>query len=451
LLFSPVFSILINSQAEITADSLKLVPPEGVENDESSGFTWWINTMKNNLIILAAAGICTACIISASMCTAEKTGELIQPEKAGMSSVHLARISPALDKAVKNREFPGAVLLVGRSNQIVYRRAFGHSRWEPQPAEMKTGMIFDLSSLTKPLATATAIMILVERGQIRLWDKVEDFIPGFKPFIDEAGGPAENARIWHLLTHTSGLPGYIEQENADIDFGAFCATPALVGYIAALPKESPPGENFIYSCLGYITLAQIIEDISGKNLSEFTQEFIFQPLGMKHTFFLPPADVRTRCVPTQRLDDNEVLQGIVHDPLARLQGGISGNAGLFSTADDLALFAQMLLNQGEIDGVRILSPLTVRRMTEIYPWADSSGRGLGWDLDSPYSTNGGDLFGARSYGHTGYTGTSIWIDPETETYVILLTNRVHPDDQGDVITLRSRIANIVAASIMQMD
>jgi CubicO group peptidase (beta-lactamase class C family) len=167
---------------------------------------------------------------------------------------------------------------------------------------------------------------------------------------------------------------------------------------------------------------------------------------MTRTFFRPSESCWGECVPTEVLEGLP-LRGVVHDPLARLQGGVSGNAGLFSTADDLALFAQMLLNGGEVSGVRVLSPLTVRRMTEIYPKVGESGRGLGWDLDTDYSTVRGDLFGPASFGHSGYTGTSIWIDPETRTAVVLLTNRVHPDDKGDIIALRSKVANVIAAAV----
>lgn len=406
--------------------------------------------MKNRAKLYAAAALIAGLITVSGVSCIKKTDELVSPEKAGMSSIQLARIDQVMEKAIKNRDFPGAVLLVGRNHYLVYKRAFGLSCWEPRPEKMETRMMFDLASLTKPVATATAVMILVERGDIRLWDKVNDFVPAFSPFVDEEGETGEDARIWHLLTHTSGLPDYIQDDKLESDFDSFCPTADLAAYIAELPKESPAGENFVYSCLGYITLAHIIEQISGKNLSEFSKENIFHPLGMQNTMFQPPNQMQSLCVPTQRLDEN-ILRGLVHDPLARLQGGISGNAGLFSTADDLAVFAQMMLNQGEINGTRILSPLTVQRMTEVFPRADSTGRGLGWDLDSPYSTNGGDLFGPQSYGHTGYTGTSIWIDPETKVYVIFLTNRVHPDDQGEIISLRSRIANIVAASIFDIE
>lgn len=399
---------------------------------------------------LIAAGLSMALIIVTGMSGAGTSESLARPESVGMSSVRLARLTPVIQKAVENKDFPGAVVVVGRKNRMVYRRAFGHSSWEPQPEEMTVDMIFDLASLTKPAATAVSLMILMERGQIRLWDKVADFVPGFQPHTDEHGNKSGDARIWHLLTHTSGLPAYVDKDGMETVLGNFCPTLELVKHIAGMPKVSPPGENFLYSCLGFIILAHIIEDISGMSIAEFAGEYIFHPLGMKDTFYQPADQIRKRCVSTQKAD-GEVLRGTVHDPLARLQGGISGNAGLFSTADDLAVFAQMMLNEGEFEGVRILSPLTVRRMTEIYSRAEFSGRGLGWDVDSPYSTSGGDLFGSRSYGHTGYTGTSMWIDPETETYVIFLTNRVHPDDKGEVISLRSRIANLVAASIIKVE
>ena len=169
---------------------------------------------------------------------------------------------------------------------------------------------------------------------------------------------------------------------------------------------------------------------------------------MAHTLYRAGERFAEKCVPTQVIDGKPLI-GVVHDPLARLQGGISGNAGLFSTADDLAVFAQMILGKGEWKGKRILSPLAVERMTSVYPKAPAAGRGLGWDLSSAYASNGGDLFGPRSFGHTGYTGTSLWIDPETETIVILLTNSVHPDDKGQAVPLRSRVANVVAASIVK--
>ncbi len=370
-----------------------------------------------------------------------------KPEEVGMSSARLKQAPAIIKEAIAEKNFPGAVLLVARKGKIVLREAFGESQWIPEHKPMSTDMIFDLASITKPVATATSVMILVEQGKIRLWDKVKDYIPEFVPYVDGNGKKGADARLWHLLTHTSGLPPYTDAKKAAEKLGNPCDLDSLAVYIAKLPKTAPPGKEFHYSCLGFITLANIVKRVTGMTIAEFSQKNIFEPLGMKHTFYTPSEKYRKRCVPTEVIDGKPLI-GVVHDPLARLQGGISGNAGLFSTADDLLIFAQMMLNKGEFNGVRILSPLTVERMTEVYPLAKFSGRGLGWDLDSDYSTNGGDLFGAKSFGHSGYTGTSLWIDPETETVVIFLTNRVHPNDGGSVVPIRSRVANIVAGAIL---
>jgi CubicO group peptidase (beta-lactamase class C family) len=372
-----------------------------------------------------------------------------KPEEVGMSSAHLSLVDEIIQAAIANKEFPGAVLLVARNGKIVLRKAYGESQWVPQHRPMTVDMIFDLASITKPVATATSIMILVEQGKIRLWDKVKDYIPEFVPYIKEGGNPGEDARIWHLLTHTSGLPPYTDDNNCAVVeklFGKSCPMEILVKYIAQLKKTASPGKVFTYSCLDYISLAYILQKITSETIAEFSEKNIFKPLKMEHTFYMPPEKFWSLCVSTLVVDGKPLI-GIVHDPLARLQGGISGNAGLFSTADDLAIFAQMMLNKGEFQGVRILSPLTVERMTSIYPLVAFSGRGLGWDLDSDYSTNGGDIFGPSAYGHSGYTGTSIWIDPETETFVVFLTNSVHPEDKGKIIPLRSEVANVVASSI----
>jgi len=370
-----------------------------------------------------------------------------KPEAVGMSSKQLARLDAIIDEAIVRKDFPGAVLLVSRKGKTVYRKAFGASQLVPERRPLTADMIFDLASVTKPVATATAVMLLVESGDIRLWDRVRTYVPGFSAWFGEKGLAGEEARLYHLLTHTSGLPPYTDPKEAAKLVGDPCVMADLAGLIAGIPKEGPVGREFVYSCLNYITLAHIVHRASGRPLDEFAAERIFKPLGMTRTFFRPPDDLVDQCVPTEVVDGRP-LRGIVHDPLARLQGGVSGNAGLFSTADDLAVFAEMLLGGGERNGVRILSPLAVERMTEIYPQVGESGRGLGWDLDTDYSTLRGDLFGPGSYGHSGYTGTSIWIDPETHTAVVLLTNRVHPDDKGDIVAMRSKVANVVAAAIL---
>jgi serine-type D-Ala-D-Ala carboxypeptidase len=378
------------------------------------------------------------------------TGGTTNPEEVGLSAKHLLLLDGIIKESITRKDFPGAVILVGRKGKIIYRKAFGESQRVPQHRPMDVKMIFDLASLTKPIATATSIMVLLEQGKVSLDEKVKDYVPEFATYIDADGKPGEDARLWHLLTHTSGLlpydPPEANAEAVEKKYGKSCPTEQLVSSIAQLPKTDPPGTAFHYSCLGYITLAHILKKISGEDITEYSQKHIFKPLGMKHTFYVPAEKYRPLCVPTQ-VFEGKPLMGVVHDPLARLQGGISGNAGLFSTADDLAVFAQMMLNQGEYRGVRILSPLTLAKMTSLWPKASFAGRGLGWDLSSDYSTNRGDLFGPHSYGHTGYTGTSLWIDPDTDTFIIFLTNRVHPDDKGIVSAMRSRVANVVASSI----
>jgi CubicO group peptidase (beta-lactamase class C family) len=369
-----------------------------------------------------------------------------KPEAVGMSSAGLALLDRIVTEAVARKDFPGAVLLVTHKGRVVYRQAFGLSQWVPEERPLAADMIFDLASMTKPVATATSIMLLVERGQIRLWDRVRAYVPEFSVWYGEKGIPGEEARLYNLLTHTSGLPPYTDPKEAAKKLGDPCTTADLVGLIAGIPKEMPVGREFVYSCLNYITLAHIVHKVSGQTIDDFAAANIFKPLGMTRTFYRPPAALVDQCVPTEVIDGRP-LRGVVHDPLARLQGGVSGNAGLFSTADDLAVFAEMLLDGGIYGGVRILSPLSVARMTEIYPKVGDSGRGLGWDIDTDYSNLRGDLFGLGSYGHSGYTGTSIWIDPETRTAVILLTNRVHPNDKGDIIALRGKVANVVAAAI----
>ena len=395
--------------------------------------------------ILRAAAVLA--LLAAGCSSRPTSGVIFRPADGGMSPARLKRLDAIVEEAVSRKDFPGAVLLVGRNGKTVYRRAFGESQWVPEHAAIEAGMIFDLASLTKPVATATSIIILVEQGRLSLDEKVKSYVPGFSAYVDGEGRAGEDARIWHLLTHTSGLPPYADAAEVEKHFGGPCTTEQLTGYIAALKKTDPPGQAFHYSCLGYITLAHILSKVTGRTLAQFSREHIFLPLGMRDTFFVPEEGCLARCVPTQVVDGRP-LRGIVHDPLARLQGGISGNAGLFSTADDLAVFARMMLGGGRYGKVRILSPLAAARLTSVWPKAAFAGRGLGWDVASAYSSNRGDLFGPRSYGHSGYTGTSIWIDPETRVFVIFLTNSVHPDDKGSVLALRSRVANVVAASIL---
>ena len=355
------------------------------------------------------------------------------------------RLDAVVQEAIDDGIMPGAVVLVGRGDEVVHRKAYGLRSIEPAREPMQLDTIFDCASLTKVVATAPAVMMLVEEGKVRLSDRVTKHLPDFS----EGESPIT---LLQLLTHFSGL-------RPDVDL-----EPAWNGYETGINKayeEVPvarPGTQFIYSDINYLLLAEVVRKITGQRLDEFAAERIFRPLGMAETRFLPPPELRPRIAPTERLPDGTLLHGVVHDPTTRFMGGVAGHAGVFSTADDLSRFVQMMLNGGRVpsgeglDEARILSPLAVVKMTTPQsPRNHPALRGLGWDIDSPYSSTRGDLFPAGSYGHTGYTGTSIWIDPATSTYVILMTNRVHPAVRTSVVDLRGKVASIVAASIADVD
>jgi len=359
---------------------------------------------------------------------------IVSPEAVGMSARHLAHIDEVVRQAIARRELPGAVILVARQGRIVYWRAFGFRAVEPERVPMTRDTVFDLASLTKVVATATSVMILVERGKIRLGDPVARYIPEF------AQNGKERITIEQLLLHRGGLV-------ADNDLADYRDGPEkAMERIYALGTVAEPGARFIYSDVGYIVLGELVRRVSGQRLDDFARENIFRPLGMTETTFTPTGALRQRCAPTERRQ-GRWMQGEVHDPRAHALGGVAGHAGLFSTARDLAIYCQMILNGGEFRGVRILSPLSVRRMVESRGLPFHEMRGLGWDINTGYSSNRGDLFPIGSFGHTGFTGTSVWIDPASRTFVIFLSNRVHPDGRGDVTSLRGRVASIVAAAI----
>lgn len=368
------------------------------------------------------------------------------PEEVGISSLHLKFADDIIEKAISDKEIPGAVLAVVKEGKMAYLRAYGNKEVYPNTVKMNENVVFDLASLTKPIATATSAMILIERGQLRLLDKVNLFIPDFQGW-KTTDGKTIDIRVVDLLTHTSGLPSYAPVETLEKQIGA--PNPdGLINYIATCKRDFEPLTNMQYSCLNYITLQRIIEIISKKSIRDFAKENIFDVLGMEHTDYQPKGETLALTAPTQRQKDGSVLRGIVHDPLARVMNdGISGNAGLFSDANDLAIFAAALLNGGEWNGKRILSPLGVKAMQSVPRHVAQFGRTPGWDVFSAYASNSGDLLGPNTYGHTGYTGTSMVIDPDNNLTVILLTNRAHPNDAGNIVRLRSLVANAVAASV----
>ncbi|MGD0499817.1 MAG: exo-beta-N-acetylmuramidase NamZ domain-containing protein [Bryobacteraceae bacterium] len=342
----------------------------------------------------------------------------------------------AVNQAIREGRLPGAVLVVGHNGQVVYRKAYGKRALVPKPETMTVDTIFDLASLTKVVATTPALMKLFEQGKFRLNDKITDYIPEFQ-------GGTSDITIRNLFTHFSGL-------QPDVPL-----TPAWAGYETGIrlacttPPAGPPGVRQVYSDINFILLGELVRRLTDQTLSEYALRNIFQPLGMKKTRFQPPRSWIPRIAPTERVSKNgPPLRGVVDDPTARNMGGIAGDAGVFSTADDLARFAQTMLNGGALGRVRLFSPLTVAKFTEPQTPPDQPVlRGLGWDIDSPYSGNRGDLFPIGSYGHTGFTGTSMWIDPSSQTYVILLANSVHPEARPAITPLRSRVATIVAAAV----
>jgi uncharacterized protein YbbC (DUF1343 family) len=346
-------------------------------------------------------------------------------------------LDPIVDEAIAQRQIPGAVLIVGHDGRVVYRKAYGSRALEPRREAMTLDTAFDCASLTKVVATTTAIMQLWEQGKFRMNDPVAKYLPDF------AQNGKQDITIRQLLVHYSGLP-----EDLDLARKWEGKDTAYRMAFAVAPDRSP-GSSFLYSDINFVVLGALVEQLSGESLDEYAAKHVFAPLGMKETRFLPPASWEPRIAPTEEDENHHLLRGVVHDPTARRMGGVAGHAGVFSTGDDLAIFAQALLDGGR----GALTAATVAKMTA--PQQSVNGtvlRGFGWDIDSPFSTNRGELLPVGSYGHTGFTGTSLWIDPTTKTYIVLLTNAVHmnvvpPKEKGSAVALRTKVATAVAATL----
>jgi uncharacterized protein YbbC (DUF1343 family)/CubicO group peptidase (beta-lactamase class C family) len=336
-----------------------------------------------------------------------------------------------VEKAVAEGNIPGAVLVVGHNGKAVHRKAFGMRSLEPVREPMTVDTVFDLASLTKCIATATSVMKLVEDGRVRLSDPVAAYLPEF------AQNGKKDITVRDLLTHYSGL-------RPDLDLQAQWKGRDTAFEMAMRERPAnPPGSRFVYSDINFETLGFLVEKVTGDSLANYASQTIFVPLGMKDTRFLPPKEWVPRIAPTEYDEQGQMLRGVVHDPTARRMGGVAGHAGLFSTADDLAIFAEDFLS-----GFKVLSRAAVEKMsTPQQPVNAGSLRGLGWDIDSPYSANRGELLPVGSFGHTGFTGTSLWIDPVTDTYIILLTNAVHPRGGKSLVSLRSKVATAVVQAL----
>jgi CubicO group peptidase (beta-lactamase class C family) len=414
-------------------------------------------------------GFCVAVALSLAP-RVDAQVKVAKPEENGMDPERLVRVDAVIDDAIRAGDIPGAVLSVVRRNEIVYLKAYGNKSVVPETVPMTVETMFDLASLSKCVGTTLSFMQLVEGGFVRLTDPVKRYIPGFKPWVDPETGEEVDIILRDLLTHASGLSDYYDADLFVRRFGTNQPDSLMRVIATEVERHFRPGSDFLYSCLNFITLQHILEKVTGERLCDYAEQHVFAPLGLKHTCYFPlKEDLRTPArhpdllplvAPTEVQADGTVLKGAVHDPLARLaNGGNSGNAGVFSDAVDLSRICMMVMNQGSAlkdkklgfpeEDTRILSRAAVRLMTAIPPEnAPSVGRALGWDVKSEHSGLRGDLFNPETtLMHTGYTGTSLVIDLDTHTAIVLLTNRVHPADDGSVSRLRALISNIVAGSI----
>jgi uncharacterized protein YbbC (DUF1343 family)/CubicO group peptidase (beta-lactamase class C family) len=342
-----------------------------------------------------------------------------------------ADLDAVINRAVREDKIPGAVVLIGHAGHVVYRKAYGNRALLPAKEPMTLDTIFDIASLTKVVSTTTCMMKLFEQGKVQIDDPVTTYLPEFQ-------GGQSVITIRQLMTHFSGF-------RPDLDL-----EPVWSGYETGIRRaliDKPvnlPGAKFVYSDINFILLGEIIRRVSGMPENEFVSQILLNPLGMTDSGYLPETSRLPLIAPTEMQKDGTILRGVVHDPTARYMGGVAGHAGFFSTAEDLSKFCQMLVDGG--DG--LFSPVTIQKFSSPHtPVGQPIQRGLGWDIDSPYSGNRGDLFPVGSFGHTGFTGTSIWIDPASSTYVILLANSVHPHLRKAITPLRRQVATIAAASV----
>lgn len=380
-------------------------------------------------------------------------------------------IDTAIASFIAQQQMPGAVFWLerqGNSGDESYQKAYGKFSYEADAASITLNTIFDAASLTKVIATAPAVMLLIEQGKVTLDAPLIQFFP------ECGGGGKEAITIRHLLTHTSGLPAGIPATLAD--GSVWQGQAAALKLACSQIVTHAPGILFRYSDVNFILLGQLVQRVSGQPLNEFVEQKIYNPLGMHHTGYLPLKKFAVSAIaPTQKrmaagadralhsdLRPGEILQGIVHDPTARRIGGVAGHAGLFTTVFDLARFARMMVNEGELDGVRVLSRESVRLMSTVQsPTAVASTvewkRSAGWDIDSPYARPRGALFPVGrlnhpgSYGHTGFTGCVLWIDPLSQTFYVLLSNRVYPNDKGNILNLYGTLGTLAAQAVVGFD
>lgn len=393
-----------------------------------------MNRLMPLIVRLVLVSFCLLMSAQGQVSEAQSRLPQVDPGSVGLDPARLARIDELVAEGLAEKRMPGCVVCVGRHGQIAWLKAYGSRQVAPEVVPMTTDTVFDMASITKPVATATSMMLLIERGQARLADKVVNWIPEFAP------NGKDEITIRDLLIHHSGLLA----DNALADY--LQGPEIALQKICELKLQNPVGSKFVYSDVNYIVLGELIRRISGRNVHEFTQQELFGPLGMTETGYLPRAELKARSAPTEQRD-GEWMRGDVHDPRAWALGGVAGHAGLFSTAEDLAVYAQMMLNGGRYGDAQVLAPRTIAAMTR-GERVSSGIRGLGWDKLTGYSSNRGDLLSRSAFGHGGFTGTVLWIDPELDLFFIFLSNRVHPDGKGLVNPLAGRIATVIASAVV---
>lgn len=358
-------------------------------------------------------------------------------EVASLAPIDIPEIDLLMREALATKKTPGAVIAVGRRAGVVFLEAYGQREIVPRRVPMTTDTIFDLASITKPLVVGTLVQVLIDQGRLDLADPAVTHLPEFDDWLEP------RVTLEQLLLHTSGLP-------ASNPLSEYRGTPSQA---LARTLESPvlamPGRRFEYSDVGYISLGVLIERATGERLDVLARRLLWQPLGLTDTGYCVPACRDLRVAPTDIAPDRSrsPLRGVVNDPRAYRLGGVAGHAGLFSTAPDLSRYARMLLGGGEVDGVRVLSPEAVRRFTE--PRAVPGGlRNLGWDVSVQFQSPRGTLLSPRAFGHTGYTGTAFWIDPEQDLFVIFLSNRIHPWGHGRVLELEGAVVDAAVRALV---
>lgn len=404
-----------------------------VSNGSVCRFTTVSKMVFEGIVALSSTGwvllFWLAIFVNGRFALSQHSHESFHPVSLFSEQVDL-KIAPLIQAGIEKGEMSGCVVAILHGNNLVYEKAFGNRQVEPMPVPMTLDSVFDLASLTKPIATATSIMHLIENGHIALNDTVAKHIPEF------ATNGKGAVTIQQLLVHTGGLI----PDNSLKDYEGSRAE--MLDKIWQLPLSYPIESDFRYSDVGFIVLGELVLRKSGLTVHEYSQKHIFQPLQMRDTTFLPSATLRQRSVATEQRS-GEWIVGEVHDPRAYALGGVAGHAGLFSTARDLGRYAQMMLNAGTLEGAKVLAPTTIRQMTDSYP-VPRGMRGLGWDKRSGYSSNRGESMSSKAYGHGGFTGTAIWIDPELDLAVIFLSSRLHPDGKGTVNPLAGVIGTIAA-------